>query len=405
MESPRTPPVEDAQLVTLTRELAPELELVRPLGEGQMATVHLAKDTALGRMVAVKVLRPEAASDETTRRRFDREARSAASFSHANVVSVHSVGRLSDETPYMVMQYVKGRSMAERLKAEGRLRLELACTVLHDVASALTAAHSRGIIHRDLRPENVLWDDERDRALLTDFGIATIADANSSEVTRLTNVGELIGNPRYLSPEQLRDEELTPQADIYSFGVLAYELLTGEGPFAAKSKVEWITAHLTMEPRDLLALRPECDPALGDLLRRCLTKEPRHRPSAADVVGALEEMAGRGQSGAAPSGGLAASDGGTGLLRKRMPQIVLVTAGVGYAVLQGVGLLTEQGIMPSITFRLTLIAVVAGVLASAVVAWFHGEKGRQKAPKVEYAILGAIALAWLAVSAWVLGRG
>ncbi len=398
MEESRPAEIERPHVDVVRRELAPELEVVRVLGEGQMATVHLAKDTALDRMVAVKVLRPEAASDETTRRRFDREARSAASFAHDNVVSVHSVGRLSDETPYMVMQYVKGRSMAERLKAEGRLRPELACTVLHDVASALTAAHSRGIIHRDLRPENVLWDEEGDRALLTDFGIATITDASAGEVTRLTNVGELIGNPRYLSPEQLRDEELTPQADIYSFGVLAYELLTGEGPFAAKSKVEWITAHLTMEPRDLLALRPDCDPALGDLLRRCLTKEPRHRPSAADVVGALEEMAGSGQS-------VAASDGGTGLLRKRMPQIVLVTAGVGYAVLQAVGLLTEQGIMPSITFRLTLILVVAGVLASAVIAWFHGEKGRQKAPKVEYGILGVLALAWLAVSAWVLGRG
>lgn len=400
MQEPRPAVTETPQLEMLRGELAPELEVVRPLGEGQMATVHLAKDTALGRMVAVKVLRPEAASDETTRRRFDREARSAASFAHANVVAVHSVGRLSDETPYMVMQYVKGRSMAERLKAEGRLRLELACTVLHDVASALTAAHSRGIIHRDLRPENVLWDDERERALLTDFGIATITDANASEVTRLTNVGELIGNPRYLSPEQLRDEELTPQADIYSFGVLAYELLTGEGPFAAKSKVEWITAHLTMEPRDLLALRPECDPALGDLLRRCLTKEPRHRPSAADVVGALEEMAGPGQPGAT-------SDGGTGLARKRMPQIVLATAGVGFALLQGVGLMNdeERNFLPPVIFTLTLGLVGAAVVASAVIAWFHGEKGRQKAPKVEYVILAAIAAAWLAVSAWVVGRG
>lgn len=406
MEQRSSPPVDEAQLESLKRELSPELEVIRLLGEGQMATVHLAKEAALDRLVAVKVLRPQAAGDETTRRRFDREARSAASFAHPNVVAVYSVGRLSDETPYMVMQYVKGRSMAERLKAEGHLRADLACQVLHDVASALTAAHSRGIIHRDLRPENVLWDDEHDRALLTDFGIATISDASSAQVTRLTNVGELIGNPRYLSPEQLRDEDLTPQADIYSFGVLAYELLTGEGPFAAESKVEWITAHLTMEPRDLLSLRPDADPAMGDLLRRCLNKEPRHRPSAADVVGALEDVAAPAY--AAGGGGFGnGADDRTGLFRKRMPQIVLATAGVGFALLQGVGLMTdeERSILPPVMFTLTLALAGAGVVASAIIAWFHGEKGRQKAPPAEYGILAVLAVAWLSLSVWIVTRG
>lgn len=404
MEAPQPSPADDPQVEALRGELAPELEVLRRVGEGQMATVHLAKETSLDRLVVVKVLRPKAAADETTRRRFDREARSAASFAHPNVVAVYRAGRLSDETPYMVMQYVKGRSMAERLKAEGHLRPELACSVLHDVASALTAAHSRGIIHRDLRPENVLWDSERERALLTDFGIATISDASGAQVTRLTNVGELVGNPRYLSPEQLRDEELTPQADIYSFGVLAYELVTGEPPFAAQSKVEWITAHLQSEPRDVLSLQPDADPAIADLLRRCLTKEPRHRPSARDVMLALE-----GSSGAAPTGVATAGevDGGVGLLRKRMPQIVLGTAGVGFALLQGVGLLTdeERSILPPIMFTLTLALVVAGVVASAVIAWFHGEKGRQRVPKVEFGILAVIVIAWLSASVWILGRG
>ena len=264
--------------------LAPGLEVKRELGRGSMATVYLAREAELDRLVAVKVLHSNWAADETARRRFEREARSAASLAHPNVVEVFRFGRLPDETPYLVMRFVKGRTLEERLKAEGRLPVDLTRNVLIGVASALEAAHEHGIVHRDVRPANVLWDEQRDVALLTDFGIAALLDTGGEEVTRLTKTGQMVGDPRYLSPEQLLDEPLTELGDMYSFGVMGYELLTGSGPYDAKTNMQWIRAHLSSEIVPLTELRPDADAALASVLARCLAREPNHRPNAADVV-------------------------------------------------------------------------------------------------------------------------
>ncbi len=402
---------EARSLEMLRRGLGDEFEIVRALGRGSMATVYLAREKALGRLVAVKVLLPGRAADETARRRFEREARAAASLVHPNVVQVFRFGRLPDETPYLVMRFVKGRTMEERLRAEGHLPAELGRQVLHDVTSALAAAHAHGIVHRDVRPANVLWDEESESAHLTDFGIAALLATGGSEVTRLTRTGQMVGDPRYLSPEQLLDEDLTELADMYSVGVLGYQLLTGEGPYAAKSNTEWISAHLTAEPRDLLEMRPDVDPAVADLLRRCLNREPNHRPSAADASRVLS-----GTGSPAPGGhGVAGTPGGTGgqvaladgadlqeLIRRRVPQIVLITAVAAYGLLQFVELIFDND---SLVFRLALPFAGCGVLASTVVAWFHGEKGKQETSLLEWALLGAIGVVWLALSAWiVLGR-
>lgn len=405
LETPPGTGSENLQVERLKAELAPELTVLRLLGEGQMATVHLAREVELDRLVAVKVLRPEAAENETTRRRFNREARAAASMAHPNVVSVYRVGRLSDSTPFLVMQYVQGRSMAERLQAGGPLRPAVARTVLHDIAAALTAAHAHDIIHRDLRPENVLWDAESERALLTDFGIATMFDSDGAKGTRLTRRGELIGNPRYLSPEHLGEGDITPQADVYSFAVLAYELLCGEPPFDATSVKEWITAHMNGTPRRLIELQPDADPRLDDLLWRCLNKKPLHRPSAADLARAL------GESAVSSEVLRVASDtgtGGLGLGRRRLPQIVSGATVFGLGLLQVVATLTddERSNLPPIAFDLALYFVVVGVSASGVVGWFHGEKGRQKAPFLEYVILGMLTIIWVGVSLLrIFGRG
>lgn len=397
-DAPRTDPAEAGALEQVRQALGADFEIVRTLGRGAVAHVYLARDRALGVSVAIKVLRRGKVGDETARRRFEREARAAASLAdHPNIVSVTRFGRLPDETPYLVMQYVKGRTMAERLKAEARLPLAEATQVLREVASALSLAHEKGIVHRDLRPDNVLWDEDKGRALLTDFGIAAVL-SQGMDATRLTRTGQLLGSPRYLSPEQLRDEELTEQADMYPFGVLGYEILSGAAPYEARSATDWITAHLTKEPRPLQELRSDVPAPLADLLRRCLAKEPKHRPSARDVVRALE-----------PAGSVPSDTAGGGedvdlqaIVRKRVPQIVLLTFGAGVTLL-GVTDALEDLLFED-AMLLTVVFVVAAVIASAVIAWFHGEKGRQSAPAIEYVLLALIAAGWLAVTGMILVR-
>jgi serine/threonine protein kinase len=197
MDSPAAPAPSDAEerhsLDALQEALGDDFEIKQKLGRGSVATVYLAREKALNRLVAVKVLLPGRARDETTRRRFEREARAAASLSHPNVVQVFRFGRLPDETPYLVMRFVKGRTLEDRLAAEGPLPADLAREVLLGVASALAAAHAQGIVHRDVRPANVLWDEERRQALLADFGIAALLATGGEEATRLTKTGRCSG--------------------------------------------------------------------------------------------------------------------------------------------------------------------------------------------------------------------
>jgi len=380
-----SPPSDD-----LVAALGADYEILRTLGAGNAATVYLARDRALGVLVAIKALHAAQAQDETARKRFEREARSAASMAdHPNIVAVSRFGVAEGRTPYVIMQYVKGRTMEERLKAEGRLPLDEARRVLVDVASALQVAHEKGIVHRDVRLGNVLWDEDKERALLTDFGIAAVMDQSGMQASRLTHTGQLLADPKYLTPEQLRDEDVTELADMYLFGVLGYELLTGEGPYEARSPTEWINAHLKMDPRDLTAFRPDVDPQLADLLVRCLAREPRHRPSAKEAIRVLKGGAATGDS-ADTAGDLAE------VVRRRVPQIVLVTTGVAVTLI-GLSDAMEE-MLPDNVKLLTVILAVAAIVASGVVGWFHGEKGKQRAPTIEYLLLGLVAAAWLVVS-------
>lgn len=400
---------EDAEaraLETLREALGADFEIVRRLGKGSMATVYLAKEKALGRLVAVKVLLPGRANEETARRRFEREAKAAASLVHPHVVQVFRFGRLPDETPYLVMRFVKGRTMEERLKAEGRLSADLARRVLHDVTSALAAAHAQGIVHRDVRPANILWDEDAESANLSDFGIAALLTTGGDEATRLTKTGQMVGDPRYLSPEQLLDQDLTELADMYAVGVLGYELFTGEGPYDAKTNTQWITAHLSADPKDLRQLRPDIPPEVADLLKRCLNREPKHRPSAADAARILS-----GESDPASTGGHASTGSIEDaadlqqLIKRRVPQIVLVAGAAAIGFIQLVAVMVEMGTLGPIFWDLSLPFAVCGVAASTIVAWFHGERGRQETSVLEWILLSVIGVIWIAVSAWmVVGR-
>ena len=189
--------------IQLQAELDPEFQILRLLGEGSVAQVYLARERALQRLVAIKFMKSQFAQDDTARKRFEREARSAAKIHHQNVATVHRVGSLEDQTPFIIMEYIEGRNLADALQAEGVMTIEEACHTLSQVASALAAAHEKGIVHRDVKPDNVVRERDSDRVVLTDFGIAGILETGTETITRLTQQGQLLGDPRYMSPEQL----------------------------------------------------------------------------------------------------------------------------------------------------------------------------------------------------------
>ena len=272
----------DERLERLKRELAPELEVIRRIGEGSVAQVYLAREAALKRMVAIKVLREDVAVDTTSRLRFEREAQAAASIHHPNITSVYRVGRLPSEVPFIAMEYIDGRTLADQLEARGPLPIDEVRRILASVASALAAAHRKNIVHRDVRPGNVILEEETRRVVLMDFGIAALIDTGAQDAKRLTTIGRPMGDPLHMSPEQLRGEPVTQQSDVYGMGVLAYELLTGVGPFGKR-----IGSQLTQEAPPLHELQPQVDIDFSNLMKRCLAKNPDHRPRANEVFEAL----------------------------------------------------------------------------------------------------------------------
>ncbi len=370
------------------------LDVVRPLGHGQMADVFLAREPGLGRLVALKVLRPQVAADETARRRFEREARSVAALTHPGIVQVYRFGEADDGRPYLLMQYVEGRSLEERLAAEGRLSVDEARRVLVDVASALEAAHKQGIVHRDVRPANVLIEKDTGRVLLTDFGLAAVLDTGRESATRLTLTGEMIGQPRFMSPEQIRGEKVTGQADVYQVGVLAYHLLTGEGPFGDGPPARVLAAHLQQEPPELRNLNPMVDADFAALVRRCLAKEPKHRPTVADLK---RKLGGEAALAAGPLGSL-------DLVKRRIPQLVAAAAVAGAGLLGAVDQLTDRGIIPNVSYQLALALVVHGVLATGVISWFHGARGEQRITALEIVALSVLGVSWILSNVMILGH-
>ncbi len=391
----------------LARELRPDLELLRPLGEGRSGRVFLARERSLNRLVAVKVLAPELARDPVALARFEREARAAGALAHPNAVAVYRFGYLSSGVPYLVLQYVKGeKTLEDRLAAEGPLSVPETRRVLAEVADALAAAHRSGFVHRDLRPGNVLCDEDSGRVLVADFGLAGVLPSAGGTDVRITRKGELLGAPEYTSPEQLRGEQASEASDVYALGIMGYRLLTGEGPFEAKKGLGALTAHLSEPPRPLRSLRADADEQLSELLERCLAKDPAKRPRAAYIAqglgGGLPGAAGRpaGMPAALPAEHTPVLED---LLRRRIPQIVAVTAVIGFAILNFVDQLADRHVIPELIYRLSLATVAYSVTASVVIAWFHGRPGRQRVGSLEVSILTLVGLAWLVTCLLVLG--
>jgi serine/threonine-protein kinase len=272
---------------SLRTALAPELELVRKIGGGNSTAVFLAREPALQRLVAIKVLRPTRSHQKKARARFIREATSIARISHPNVVSLYRIDTVLDEVPYVAMQFVRGQSLAVRLQSEDPLSFEDARRVLLGVASALQAAHARGILHRDLNPSNILLEEETGQVFLTDFGLALLLQDDDDSGGRITTQGHVIGNLRYLSPEQVRGEKAGEYSDIWGLGVLAWEILAGRGPFDQDSVAATMRASLLGDAPRLDTACSGIPRLYSTLFDRCLALDPESRPTASEIAGEL----------------------------------------------------------------------------------------------------------------------
>jgi serine/threonine-protein kinase len=259
-------------------------EISHRLGAGGMGCVFLARDRLLSREVALKVLDERHAENPEFVERFRREAKAAASLSHPNIVSVYDAGE-DDETPYIAMEHVPGGTLKDRLQDRGALPPRVAAGVTFEVSNALAAAHEKGIVHRDIKPDNVLVTDQG-HAKVGDFGIARAATA-----TAITKTDLILGSVRYLSPEQAKGEDVGPSSDLYSLGIVLYEMLTGRVPFDEENPIATAMKHVNEEPTSPRKLDPTIPKALEAITLKLLKKNPKHRyQSATELAEDLARM-------------------------------------------------------------------------------------------------------------------
>ncbi len=261
--------------------------LLQLLGEGGMGWIYLAHHLRIGRRVAIKMLRPELASDPVAVRRFFAEARAVNRIDHENIVEIHDFVHNEHGYTYLVLEFLVGRDLLTLVESDTGLPLTRAVDIMSQVARALAAAHDAGVVHRDLKPENIFLsehEDGSDFVKLLDFGIAKLMCTSSSP--RLTRAGTAVGTPNYIAPEQALGAEVDHRADIYSFGLILYELATGRRPFASADVVETVAKQVTevpVRPRELDGSR-DIPLALDDLIMRCIAKRAADRPQSMQEV-------------------------------------------------------------------------------------------------------------------------
>jgi beta-lactam-binding protein with PASTA domain/predicted Ser/Thr protein kinase len=285
--------------------------IIRKLGSGGMANVYLAEDEELGRRVAIKILNDRHAADDQFVERFRREAKNAAGLSHPNIVSIYDRGE-AEGTYYIAMEYLEGRSLKERIVEDGPLPIRDAIEVTRQILRAIGFAHRRGIVHRDIKPHNVLLVQDGpgdERFKVTDFGISR------TTASQMTEAGSIVGTAQYLSPEQARGAPVDQRSDVYSVGIVLYELLTGMLPFTGETPLEIAMKHLSEVPKPPSELRPDVPPDLDMVVLRALAKDP------ADRFESAEEMERE----------LARVAGGSGVTAETAEAATAVLAGAGLA--------------------------------------------------------------------------
>jgi eukaryotic-like serine/threonine-protein kinase len=321
---PPMPPIPERLQVAL----ADRYRLEREVGQGGMATVYLAEDLKHHRRVALKVLRPELAAALGSER-FLREVEIAAHLQHPHILPLFDSGE-ADGFLYYVMPFVEGESLRQRLQRDGAMPIPEGVRIMREVVDALAYAHQHGIVHRDIKPDNVMLSGRH--AVVTDFGVAKAVSAAGND--KLTTVGVALGTPTYMAPEQAMGEtDLDQRADIYSVGAMAYEILTGVPPFDKPTAQALLSAHVLEKPAPPDTRRAEIAPALSHLVMRCLEKEKDQRyQTAEEMLPALEVLA-------TPSGGVTPTFTrpfpATQARRKRLPLVLTVTAALVVAAAAG----------------------------------------------------------------------
>jgi serine/threonine-protein kinase len=333
-------------------------KLLEVLGEGGMGRVYLAEHTKLGRKVALKMLRSKFSSNPETVKRFFAEARAVNRIAHENIVEVTDFVTLDDGISFYIMELLSGQTLSDLLEQDGGVDHQQVLDILLQVASALAAVHQAGIVHRDLKPDNIFLARRGQRTVvkLLDFGIAKLIEPDEGMSIQSTGAGMILGTPTYMSPEQAGGRSVDPTSDIYSLGVIMYEMATGAAPFTADTYAEILVQHLTQapaRPSTVEGLRRPVLPELEDLLLRCLKKEPGQRPASMLEVEeelrqiqarlAREEISPRAASAAepAPEGAAAGEPDGAPARRGRrllVPVLLgLLVLGAGAAALFALG--------------------------------------------------------------------
>jgi serine/threonine-protein kinase len=281
-------------LLRLSTALADRYRIEREVGAGGMATVYLAHDLKHDRRVALKVLKPDLTA-VLGHDRFPREIRIIAKLQHPHILSLHDSGEAAGFL-YYVMPFVEGESLRARIDREGPLPVGDALRILHEVVDALAAAHGQGIVHRDIKPDNVMLSGRH--AVVTDFGVAKALSEAGKD--KLTTVGLAVGTPHYMAPEQAMGEsDIDHRADIYAAGVLGWEMLAGRPPFGGRTAQQVLSAHVLDTPADVRTVRPEVAAPVAELLAHCMAKDPADRPQdAEELLRVLESVA------MTPSGGV-----------------------------------------------------------------------------------------------------
>jgi serine/threonine-protein kinase len=332
--------------------------IVRKLGAGGMADVYLAEDQELGRRIAIKILNDRHANDNQFIERFRREAKNAAALNHPNIVSIYDRGEAED-TYYIAMEYLDGRTLKELIVGRGPAPVNVAVEYARQILSALRFAHRHGIVHRDIKPHNVLVDREG-RVKVTDFGIARAG------TSQMTEAGSIVGTAQYLSPEQARGSEVDQRSDLYSLGVVLYELLTGQTPFDGDTPVEIAMKHLSATPRPPSQLRRDVPRDLDMVVMRALAKDPAARYQSAEEMEADLERVLRGAAVAATT-----TDSATQLMRAPAGMVATDTAATmiapGGAVVQDEVVEEEERHRPWWPWLIAALFVAAAAIAGIFV--------------------------------------